>query len=82
MPVLKIKRADGSWQEVWGAVNTGSGGGGDDTNMFMLVDQSGKEVPAVVVDQLTMFDATADDIKLGKVAANDDGIVVGTHVCD
>lgn len=24
MPVLKIKKADGSWQEVWGALGSGS----------------------------------------------------------
>ncbi len=27
MPVLKIKKADGSWQEVWGALTDVSGGG-------------------------------------------------------
>ena len=27
MPVLKIKKNDGTWQEVWGALSTGSGGG-------------------------------------------------------
>lgn len=26
MPVLKIKKTDGSWQEVWGCMSTGSGG--------------------------------------------------------
>jgi hypothetical protein len=26
MPVLKIKKADGSWQEVWGCISTGVGG--------------------------------------------------------
>ena len=26
MPVLKIKKANGTWQEVWGATNSGSGG--------------------------------------------------------
>lgn len=25
MPVLKIKKTDGTWQEVWGCVSTGSG---------------------------------------------------------
>lgn len=29
MPVLKIKKTDGSWQEVWGCMSTGSGGGAD-----------------------------------------------------
>ena len=27
MPVLKIKKADGTWQEVWGALSSGSGDG-------------------------------------------------------
>jgi len=26
MPVLKIKKTDGSWQEVWGCISTGTGG--------------------------------------------------------
>lgn len=25
MPVLKIKKTDGTWQEVWGALSTGTG---------------------------------------------------------
>lgn len=25
MPVLKIKKTDGTWQEVWGCISTGSG---------------------------------------------------------
>lgn len=28
MPVLKIKKTDGTWQEVWGCISTGAGGGG------------------------------------------------------
>lgn len=28
MPVLKIKKSDGTWQEVWGAIGGGSGGSG------------------------------------------------------
>jgi hypothetical protein len=27
MPVLKIKKTDGTWQEVWGAASDGLGGG-------------------------------------------------------
>lgn len=27
MPVLKIKKTDGTWQEVWGCMSTGTGGG-------------------------------------------------------
>jgi hypothetical protein len=29
MPVLKIKKTDGTWQEVWGCMSTGTGGGAD-----------------------------------------------------
>jgi hypothetical protein len=29
MPVLKIKKNDGTWQEVWGCINTGTGGCAD-----------------------------------------------------
>lgn len=29
MPVLKIKKTDGAWQEVWGCISTGTGGGAD-----------------------------------------------------
>ena len=49
---------------------------------FILVDENNNEVPAVVVDQLTVFDATAEDLKLGKVAASDSGIIIGTHACE
>lgn len=27
MPVLKIKKSDGTWQEVWGCMSSGIGGG-------------------------------------------------------
>ena len=29
MPVLKIKKTDGSWQEVWGCMSAGTGSGAD-----------------------------------------------------
>ena len=29
MPVLKIKKTDGTWQEVWGCMSTSTGGGAD-----------------------------------------------------
>lgn len=44
---------------------------------FILQDENGNEITGVVVDQKTMFTATADDIKIGKVAVIDEGIVVG-----
>lgn len=45
---------------------------------FTLVDESGTELVGVVVDNETVFTATADDIKVGKVAATDDGVTEGT----
>ena len=48
---------------------------------FVLVDEDGNEIVGAVVDEITIFDATAEDIKIGKVAATDSGIVTGTHVC-
>lgn len=44
---------------------------------FTLVDESGAEVIGVIVDNETKFTATADDIKVGKVAATDTGVTEG-----
>ena len=79
MPVLKIKQADGTWQEVWGALG---GGSARSTNTDVLVDENNNEFIGVVVDEFTMFDATPDDLKAGKVAASDSGVIIGTHDCD
>jgi hypothetical protein len=49
---------------------------------FLLVDESGKELAGIVVDELTLLTATAEDIKLGKTAGTESGIVIGTHVCE
>ena len=56
----------------------GSGSDSDDTQMYILVDEDGNEYPAVLVDEETMFDATANDIREGKVAATESGVTVGT----
>lgn len=49
---------------------------------FVLVDEDGNEMVGTLVDELTIFDATAEDIMIGKTAATDSGIVTGTHVCE
>ena len=49
---------------------------------FILVDENNNEFVGTVVEELTVFDATAEDIKLGKVAATDSGVVIGTHICE
>jgi hypothetical protein len=49
-----------------------------DSVTFVLVDEYGAQYPAIFVESKTIFDATADDISLGKTAASDSGIIVGT----
>ena len=57
----------------------GSGGSGDDeTNTYILVDEAGNEVQAVLVSEETVFDATPNDIREGKTAVTDAGVTVGT----
>lgn len=51
-----------------------------DDGMYLLVDKEGNEIPAVLVDDVTVFDATANDIREGKTAATDTGVTVGTKV--
>jgi hypothetical protein len=48
---------------------------------FILEDENGNSITGIVVDQETVFTATAADIVKGKIAGTDDGIVVGTHEC-
>lgn len=49
-----------------------------DSITYLLVDENGVEIPAVFVENETIFTAEADDIRLGKVAANQNGVVEGT----
>lgn len=66
--------------EAKAALSAHSGGYGedDDTQMYILQDEDGTEWPAVLVDEETVFDATANDIREGKIAATDDGVITGT----
>lgn len=47
---------------------------------YILVTPDGDEIPAVLVDELTIFDATENDIREGKTAATDSGVTTGTKV--
>lgn len=47
---------------------------------YILVTPDGQEIPAVLVDEVTIFDATANDIRLGKTAVTDSGVTVGEKV--
>lgn len=75
MPVLKIKK-NGSWIEVWGSTGDGFG------QSFVIEDIDGNTFTGIVVDEVTVLTATAEDVKEGKTAGTESGIVVGTHVCD
>ena len=45
---------------------------------FTLVDEDGNEIVGVVVDKETIFTATDNDVRQGKVYASNDGVSVGT----
>lgn len=49
-----------------------------DSATYILVDEDGNEYPAVYVDNEVVFTATANDIRIGKVAATDTGVTEGT----
>ena len=64
---------------IYGNVVGGRSGFG---KTFLLEDENGVQLTGVVVDELTVFNATAEDLKIGKVAASDSGIIIGTHECE
>ena len=45
---------------------------------YILIDEDGTEVPAVLVDTETIFTATPNDIRTGMVAVTENGVTVGT----
>jgi hypothetical protein len=49
---------------------------------FVLEDANGNQLTGIVVDEVTLLTAEAQDIKLGKTAGTSSGIVTGTHVCE
>ena len=49
---------------------------------FIIEDIDGNAYTGVTVESKTVFDATPEDIKAGKVAASDMGVIVGTHECE
>ena len=51
---------------------------GEDGNAYILVDEEGNEIPAVLTDEEVDLTATANDIREGAVAVTDDGVVEGT----
>lgn len=49
----------------------------DDTNTYILVDENGYEVPAVLVDEEVTLTATPNDIRIGATAVTEQGVVTG-----
>ena len=48
-----------------------------DSATYILVDESGNEIPAVYVDSETVLTATPNDIRIGTVAVTDTGVTEG-----
>lgn len=48
-----------------------------DSQTYMLIDENGYEIPAVLVDEEVELTATANDIREGVVAVTDDGVITG-----
>lgn len=51
---------------------------GEDDNTYILVDEDGNEIPAVLTEEEVDLTATANDIRIGSVAVTDDGVIEGT----
>lgn len=51
-----------------------------DSAVYILVDEDGNEMPAVYVDSEVDLNATANDIRIGTTAVNNNGIVEGDKV--
>lgn len=47
---------------------------------YIFVDEEGNEVAGTLVEQETVFDATENDVRAGKVFATNTGVKVGTKV--
>lgn len=54
-------------------------GGFCNPQTYILTDGNGKEITGVLVENVTVFDATTDDVRLGKTYAADEGVKVGTN---
>ena len=51
--------------------------GGEPVNTYILVDENGVEVPAVLVDEKVTLTATTNDIRIGTTAVTEQGVVTG-----
>lgn len=44
---------------------------------YILEDEAGNELPATMIENDVVFDATPNDIRTGKIAVNEQGVIVG-----
>lgn len=49
----------------------------DETTTYILVDENGNEVPAVLTEEEVELTATPNDIRIGTTAVTDTGVTVG-----
>ena len=47
---------------------------------YLLIDDDGKGIPAVLVDEETIFTAKETDVREGKIFVNDAGVKTGTKI--
>lgn len=52
-------------------------GGNPAEKTYVVVDENGNEFTAVTVENVTVFDATPADVKIGKTFASENGILEG-----
>lgn len=53
------------------------GSGGALPSTFILVDEDGYEIPAVLTEEEVELTATANDIRKGTTAVTEDGVIIG-----
>lgn len=53
---------------------------GLDSITYLLIDDDGNQFPGVAMEEVTLFTATANDIRKGSVAATEDGVTEGEKV--
>lgn len=53
-------------------------GGFGNPKTYILTDNNGKEITGVLVDNVIMFDATPEDVRVDKIFASDEGVQTGT----
>lgn len=59
-------------------VGTGNLSSDIEDNTFILIDENGNKLSAIMTEEIVDLTATAEDIRFGKTAVTDAGVVVGT----